>query len=185
MKTRHIQTPPESHSPTATSADYLQPQPQKSPAAVTKLLPPPKKVILDAAPSQTINLPLPSPQQTTTLPPSSAVTSSHNNNNNNNGQHLQPPDKTPMTPTTPNSIKRFFRKATKEDGMDKVLETVNFEEKFSSLPEFNPLASPSHVGNAGNGNGGNVVTVYTKSASVHKNKHEEDDLGSDATATPR
>ena len=184
MKTRHFQTPLDSHSPTASPVDYSQQQP-KSPAAVTKLLPPPKKIMLDAAASPTTSLPLPSPHQTSTLTPLSAITSSQNNNYKNNGQYLQPPDKTPMTPTTPNSIKRFFRKATKEDGMDKVLETVNFEEKFSSLPEFNPLASPSHVADAGNQNGGNLVTVYTKSASVHKNKQVEDDLGSDATATPR
>ena len=51
----------------------------------------------------------------------------------------------PSTPSTPTTIRRFFKKATKEDGMDRVLETVNFEEKFSSLPEFRPIAAAAAV----------------------------------------
>jgi len=78
--------------------------------------------------------------------------------------------------------KSFFKKAIKEDGMDKVLETVNFEEKFSSLPEYKPLegASPSlpslptspHL----------FVQSYRKK---RKLSITDDDLGSDASATPR
>lgn len=43
---------------------------------------------------------------------------------------------TPVPPS-PNEKKSFFKKNI-EDGMDKVLEEVNFEQKFGALPEFNP-----------------------------------------------
>jgi len=86
-----------------------------------------------------------------------------------------------LTPATP-SKKSFFKKAIREDGMDKVLETVNFEEKFSSLPEYIPseMSSPSrpslptspHV----------FVQNYRRK---RKMSITEDDLGSDASATPR
>lgn len=36
----------------------------------------------------------------------------------------------------------IFKKNTKEDGMEEVLEQVNFKEKFSSLPEYKPDESP-------------------------------------------
>ncbi|KAK8742719.1 hypothetical protein OTU49_001641, partial [Cherax quadricarinatus] len=47
-------------------------------------------------------------------------------------------------PPSPNEKKSFFKKNI-EDGMDKVLEEVNFEKKFGALPEFNPdeVQSPS------------------------------------------
>ncbi|XP_034252748.1 protein capicua homolog isoform X2 [Thrips palmi] len=47
---------------------------------------------------------------------------------------------------SPASKKNFFRK-TVEDGMDRVLEQVNFEVKFSSLPKFRPeeCQSPSAI----------------------------------------
>lgn len=52
-------------------------------------------------------------------------------------------------PDTPGSVtgKRSFFKKNVEDGMDRVLETVNFEKKFSSLPEFKPeeCQSPSAI----------------------------------------
>ncbi len=48
-------------------------------------------------------------------------------------------------PKSPNGMKGFFRKATKEDGMQQVLEKVNFKEKFSSLPEYNPGESPGNL----------------------------------------
>eukprot|EP00092_Neocalanus_flemingeri_P026005 GFUD01028185.1.p1 GENE.GFUD01028185.1~~GFUD01028185.1.p1 ORF type:complete len:1977 (+),score=326.72 GFUD01028185.1:762-6692(+) len=86
-----------------------------------------------------------------------------------------------LTPATP-SKKSFFKKAIREDGMDKVLETVNFEEKFSSLPEYVPsvMGSPSrpslptspHI----------FVQNYRRK---RKMSLTEDDLGSDASATPR
>ncbi|XP_037781346.1 LOW QUALITY PROTEIN: protein capicua homolog [Penaeus monodon] len=40
-------------------------------------------------------------------------------------------------PPSPSGKKSFFKKNI-EDGMDKVLEQVNFEQKFVALPEFNP-----------------------------------------------
>lgn len=47
---------------------------------------------------------------------------------------------------TPDSrAKSFFKKATKEDGMEEVLQKVNFREKFSSLPEFHPGESPGKM----------------------------------------
>ena len=42
-------------------------------------------------------------------------------------------------------MRGFFRKATREDGMHEVLERVNFKQKFSSLPQFNPGVSPSSM----------------------------------------
>ena len=42
-------------------------------------------------------------------------------------------------------MRGFFRKATREDGMQQVLERVNFKQKFSSLPQFNPGVSPSSM----------------------------------------
>ncbi len=33
---------------------------------------------------------------------------------------------------------KVFRKSVKEDGMEEVLQKVNFEAKFSSLPEYRP-----------------------------------------------
>lgn len=45
------------------------------------------------------------------------------------------------------AIKKSFFKKNVEDGMDKVLEQVNFQKKFSSLPEFKPdeCQSPSAI----------------------------------------
>lgn len=53
------------------------------------------------------------------------------------------PDDAPMSPTA----KRSFFKKNIEDGMDRVLEQVNFEMKFSSLPQFKPdeCNSPSAI----------------------------------------
>ena len=42
-------------------------------------------------------------------------------------------------------MRGFFRKATRADGMQEVLERVNFKQKFSSLPQFNPGVSPSSM----------------------------------------
>ncbi|GLH00711.1 Protein pangolin, isoform J [Gryllus bimaculatus] len=57
---------------------------------------------------------------------------------------LGPPSAT--VPSSPSTKKSFFKKNI-EDGMDRVLETVNFQKKFSSLPEFNPQGcqSPSAI----------------------------------------
>ncbi|CAH1402356.1 unnamed protein product [Nezara viridula] len=60
--------------------------------------------------------------------------------NDNNGEERE------TVPESPSSKKSFFKKNV-EDGMDRVLETVNFEKKFSSLPEFKPdeCQSPSAI----------------------------------------
>lgn len=52
-------------------------------------------------------------------------------------------DEIPISP----SAKRSFFKKNIEDGMDRVLEQVNFEMKFSSLPQFKPdeCNSPSAI----------------------------------------
>ncbi|VVC31795.1 Hypothetical protein CINCED_3A006117 [Cinara cedri] len=52
-------------------------------------------------------------------------------------------DDVPISP----SAKRSFFKKNIEDGMDRVLEQVNFERKFSSLPQFKPdeCNSPSAI----------------------------------------
>jgi hypothetical protein len=64
--------------------------------------------------------------------------------------------------------------------MDKVLDAVNFEEKFSSLPQYTPTSntspsvlpsSPQHL----------FMPNYMKRSAALM----EDDLGSDASATPR
>ena len=81
------------------------------------------------------------------------------------------------------SIKKsFFKKVVREDGMDQVLETVNFEKKFSSLPEFVPsgLSSPSRPSLPASPH--LFVQNYRKK---RKMSYAEDDLGSDASATPR
>lgn len=55
-------------------------------------------------------------------------------------------DERDTIPESPSRKKSFFKKNV-EDGMDRVLETVNFEKKFSSLPEFKPdeCQSPSAI----------------------------------------
>ncbi|XP_011053409.1 PREDICTED: putative transcription factor capicua isoform X2 [Acromyrmex echinatior] len=54
------------------------------------------------------------------------------------------------TSPSPSTKKGSFFKKNVEDGMDRVLEQVNFQEKFSSLPEFKPediqrLQSPNAI----------------------------------------
>jgi len=103
------------------------------------------------------------------------------NNSESNEDYENQLNYSSLTPATP-SKKSFFKRAIREDGMDKVLETVNFEEKFSSLPEYVPseMCSPSrpslptspHI----------FVQNYRRK---RKMSITEDDLGSDASATPR
>ena len=95
------------------------------------------------------------------------------------GEESQINHSSASTPVTP-SKKSFFKKAVREDGMDKVLDAVNFEEKFSSLPQYTPTSntspsalpsSPQHL----------FMPNYMKRSAALM----EDDLGSDASATPR
>lgn len=81
--------------------------------------------------------------------------------------------------------KSFFKKVIREDGMDKVLETVNFEQKFSSLPEY----VPAELGMNSPTNRPTIpasphffVANYRKKRKI---SYIEDDLGSEASATPR
>lgn len=68
-------------------------------------------------------------------------------------ENLNTPSEPSSVANTPSSTipspackKNFFRKNV-EDGMDRVLEQVNFEVKFSSLPKFKPeeCQSPSAI----------------------------------------
>ena len=93
-------------------------------------------------------------------------------------------DNSPQTPVTP-SKKSFFRKAIREDGMDKVLDAVNFEEKFSSLPQYTPTStsSPSTHPSA---QPSSPQHIFMANYCLKRNASlMEDDLGSDASATPR
>ena len=86
--------------------------------------------------------------------------------------------------------KSFFKKVVREDGMDKVLETVNFEEKFSCLPEYVPGAGAQGALGLNSPTGratvpaspGFFVANYRKKRKI---SYVEDDLGSEASATPR
>ncbi|XP_060817869.1 putative transcription factor capicua isoform X3 [Bombus pascuorum] len=109
---------------------------------------------------------------------------------------------------SPSTKKGSFFKKNVEDGMDRVLEQVNFQEKFSSLPEFKPedIQSPSaiSINTAGSCGHGSVVTsglhasnlqssmqiqsYRKKSAQApHRPTMNEDDIESDTSisATPK
>ena len=89
-----------------------------------------------------------------------------------------------LTPDISSNKKSFFKKVIREDGMDKVLETVNFGEKFSSLPEYVPAgmnSSPSPALNLPT-SPHFFVANYRKKRKI---SYAEDDLGSEASATPR
>ncbi|KAJ8982812.1 hypothetical protein NQ317_010433 [Molorchus minor] len=76
-------------------------------------------------------------------------------NNSQNSQENSPlstptalsEDNTNESLVSPSLTKKGFFKRTIEDGMDRVLEQVNFEKKFSSLPQFRPEEgqSPSAI----------------------------------------
>ncbi|XP_076750311.1 putative transcription factor capicua isoform X6 [Xylocopa sonorina] len=109
---------------------------------------------------------------------------------------------------SPSTKKGSFFKKNVEDGMDRVLEQVNFQEKFSSLPEFKPedIQSPSAISmnTAGSSGHGSVVTSglhpsnlqssmqmqsYRKKSAQgpHRPTMNEDDIESDTSvsATPK
>ncbi|CAL7948398.1 unnamed protein product [Xylocopa violacea] len=109
---------------------------------------------------------------------------------------------------SPSTKKGSFFKKNVEDGMDRVLEQVNFQEKFSSLPEFKPedIQSPSaiSINTAGSSGHGSVVTSglhpsnlqssmqmqsYRKKSAQgpHRPTMNEDDIESDTSvsATPK
>nr|CAD7454261.1 unnamed protein product [Timema tahoe] len=86
-----------------------------------------------------------------------------------------------QVPSSPSTKKSFFKKNV-EDGMDKVLETVNFEKKFSSLPEFNPqeCQSPSAISVPSSPRVGFVQSYRKK-----QNRPGEEENESDVSATPK
>ena len=101
--------------------------------------------------------------------------------------HEAPTTLTPTATESPTGKKSsFFKKVIREDGMDQVLETVNFEEKFSSLPEYVPgqlsLNSPNSRAASIPASPQLFVANYRKKRKV---SYVEDDLGSEASATPR
>nr|XP_012147638.1 PREDICTED: protein capicua homolog isoform X2 [Megachile rotundata] len=109
---------------------------------------------------------------------------------------------------SPSTKKGSFFKKNVEDGMDRVLEQVNFQEKFSSLPEFKPedIQSPSAItiNTAGSSGHSSVVTSGLHSSNLqssmqmqsyrkkstqgpHRPTINEDDIESDTSvsATPK
>ncbi|XP_076675835.1 putative transcription factor capicua isoform X9 [Andrena cerasifolii] len=109
---------------------------------------------------------------------------------------------------SPSTKKGSFFKKNVEDGMDRVLEQVNFQEKFSSLPEFKPedIQSPSAItiNTAGSSGHGSVVASGLHSSNLqssmqmqsyrkksvqgpHRPTMNEDDIESDTSvsATPK
>ena len=88
----------------------------------------------------------------------------------------------PPTPTR----KNFFRKAAREDGMNKVLDAVNFEEKFSSLPQYTPTLPSSPSALAPGAQPSSPQHLFMPNYCLKRSAAlMEDDLGSDASATPR
>ena len=83
--------------------------------------------------------------------------------------------------------RNFFKKVIREDGMDKVLETVNFEEKFSCLPEYVPVSGA--IGLNSPTQRASIPTSPSFFVADYRKKRKisyvEDDLGSEASATPR
>ncbi|XP_012530902.1 putative transcription factor capicua isoform X3 [Monomorium pharaonis] len=108
------------------------------------------------------------------------------------------------TSPSPSTKKGSFFKKNVEDGMDRVLEQVNFQEKFSSLPEFKPedIQSPSAIsintpGSSSHSSAASILHPQTpmqmpsyrkKSAQgPHRPTMNEDEIDSDTpiSATPK
>lgn len=103
---------------------------------------------------------------------------------------LKQPEESLDLPETPTEKKSFFKKATKEDGMEEVLEQVNFQEKFSSLPEFKPAESPGKMPSLPSSPQVFVQSYRKKLRMAPPTPVDYDTLGSDAetpikTATPK
>ncbi|KAL6430569.1 hypothetical protein ACFW04_007861 [Cataglyphis niger] len=109
------------------------------------------------------------------------------------------------TSPSPSTKKGSFFKKNVEDGMDRVLEQVNFQEKFSSLPEFKPedIQSPSAINMNNPGSSGHSsvasglhsqtsmqMSGYRKKSAQsgpHRPTMNEDEMDSDTSisATPK
>ncbi|RZF39984.1 hypothetical protein LSTR_LSTR002387 [Laodelphax striatellus] len=91
---------------------------------------------------------------------------------------LQPPDEEMAgdggVPSSPSMKKTFFKKNV-EDGMDRVLEQVNFEKKFSSLPEFKPeeCQSPSAISVPSSPHVFNVQNFRKKQQQQQQQQHQQ------------
>ncbi|XP_071548691.1 uncharacterized protein [Panulirus ornatus] len=87
-------------------------------------------------------------------------------------------------PPSPNEKKCFFKKNI-EDGMDKVLEEVNFEQKFGALPEFNPdeVQSPSINANTVPSSPRTFISSYRKKRK-HSTGGEESEAETPISVTP-
>ncbi|XP_011703161.1 PREDICTED: protein capicua homolog isoform X4 [Wasmannia auropunctata] len=73
------------------------------------------------------------------------------------------------TSPSPSAKKGSFFKKNVEDGMDRVLEQVNFQEKFSSLPEFKPedIQSPSAISINTPGSSSSAASMLHPQIPVH------------------
>ncbi|XP_025993215.1 putative transcription factor capicua isoform X2 [Solenopsis invicta] len=109
------------------------------------------------------------------------------------------------TSPSPSTKKGSFFKKNVEDGMDRVLEQVNFQEKFSSLPEFKPedIQSPSAIsintpGSSSHSSAASIlhpqtpmqIRTYSRKTSAqgpHRPTMNEDEIDSDTpiSATPK
>ena len=93
--------------------------------------------------------------------------------------------RTPNVPPSPGAKKSFFKKNI-EDGMDKVLEQVNFEEKFGNLPEYNPDGTAATTEGS---DGVNSVPTSPRSALPRKRRKlsggEEASFDPQTSGTPR
>lgn len=77
-------------------------------------------------------------------------------------------------PSSPSTKRSFFKKNV-EDGMDRVLEQVNFEKKFSSLPEFKPeeCQSPSAISVPSSPHVFNVQSFRKKQQQAQQQQHQQ------------
>ncbi|KAL0123954.1 hypothetical protein PUN28_006048 [Cardiocondyla obscurior] len=108
------------------------------------------------------------------------------------------------TSPSPSTKKGSFFKKNVEDGMDRVLEQVNFQEKFSSLPEFKPedIQSPSAIsintpGSSSHSSAASILHPQTpmqmpgyrkkSTQGPHRPTMNEDEIDSDTpiSATPK
>lgn len=146
-----VKTESELKSPDGLSPNEVPPSPRISEINVPEM---DKEFKLAPTPAQLGRAPL---QRRQTKAVSTNISQNNHNttiNNNNNGiaicsieeQQQQQSITSIDGLVSPLTKKNMFKK-TKEDGMDRVLEQVNFSQKFSSLPQFKPdeCQSPSAI----------------------------------------
>ncbi|XP_033211435.1 protein capicua homolog isoform X4 [Belonocnema kinseyi] len=173
--------------------------------------------MLAPTPAQLGRAPLQRRQSMVAMPPTSSagdhglLTSQRSDNRSltsssqNSDQSPQQSMSESLPSPSPSAKKGSFFKKNVEDGMDRVLEQVNFQEKFSSLPEFKPedIQSPSAISmnaSAGSSAHGPVtgglhpsnmssMQSYRKKSGQgpHRSTMNEEEMESDASipATPK